>query len=243
MPSLLVVEDDPRVADFLGRGLRAEGYAVVPARNGVEALELAGSARFDAILLDVMLPGSMDGREICRQLRARRDPTPILMLTALDAVEDRVEGLRVGADDYLGKPFAFDELLARIDALIRRGRRFAEAPRIVTLGDLAFDREALTVARAGRRLELTAKELALLDLLLSAPGRLFSRERILNSVWGLSEDPLTNVVDVYIGRLRRKLETGEDGAAMPVIRTVRGLGYRLEPPGVAVDDPDGAERG
>ena len=121
MRSLLVVEDDARVADFLARGLRAEGYRVTPARNGVEAMDLAAAERFDAILLDVMLPGGLDGREVCQRLRMRRDLTPILMLTALDSVEDRVEGLRLGADDYLAKPFAFDELLARVEALIRRG--------------------------------------------------------------------------------------------------------------------------
>lgn len=227
MSSLLIVEDDPRVADFLMRGLRAEAYKVTLARTGAEALQTAGTARFDAILLDIMLPGRLDGREVCQTIRMRRDTTPILMLTALHAVEDRVQGLRLGADDYLGKPFAFDELLARIEALIRRGNRFAEVSRVLGLGDLEFDREALTVTLGGRRIEMTAKELALLELLMSAPGRLFSRERILANVWGVSEDPLTNVVDVYIARLRRKLDAG-DGANAPRIRTVRGLGYRLE---------------
>ncbi len=231
MKSLLVVEDDPRVADFLGRGLRAEGYRATMARTGPEALDLAEAERFDAILLDVMLPG-LDGREVCQRLRMRRDHTPILMLTALDAVEDRVEGLRLGADDYLAKPFAFDELLARLEALIRRSHRFAEAPRQLVAGDLVFDRESLTVARAGQRIELTSKELALLELLMSAPGRVFSRERILNNVWGLSEDPLTNVVDVYIRRLRRKLD---GDSPLSVISTVRGAGYRLDPAGSARD--------
>ncbi len=227
MRSLLVVEDDARVSDFLGRGLRAEGYLVTLARSGPAGLEAAAAQRFSAIILDIMLPGPMDGRELCQRLRQRRDPTPVLMLTALDQVEDRVEGLRMGADDYLGKPFAFDELLARLEALIRRGNRFAEAARVLGLGDLSFDRDALTATLGGRRLDLTAKELALLELLMTAPGRLFTRERILSNVWGLSEDPLTNVVDVYIGRLRRKLEAGP-GEAAPQIRTVRGLGYRLE---------------
>jgi DNA-binding response OmpR family regulator len=203
---------------------------VTQARTGPEALDLAAAERFDTILLDVMLPG-LDGREVCQRLRLRRDHTPILMLTALDAVEDRVEGLRLGADDYLAKPFAFDELLARIEALIRRSHRFAEAaPRQLVAGDLVFDRESLTVTRAGQRVELTSKELALLELLMSAPGRVFSRERILNNVWGLSEDPLTNVVDVYIRRLRRKLDG--DGP-LSVIATVRGAGYRLDPAGAA----------
>lgn len=232
MKSLLVVEDDPRVADFLGRGLRAEGYRTVPARTGPGALDVAAAERFDGIILDVMLPG-LDGREVCQRLRLRRDHTPILMLTALDAVEDRVEGLRLGADDYLAKPFAFDELLARLEALIRRSHRFAEVPRLLTAGDLAFDRDSLTVTRAGQRIELTSKELALLELLMSTPGRVFSRERILNNVWGLSEDPLTNVVDVYIRRLRRKLD-GE--APLSVIATVRGAGYRLAPAGAGREE-------
>jgi DNA-binding response OmpR family regulator len=242
MRSLLVVEDDARVADFLLRGLRAEGYSVTVARTGAEALEITARDRFDALVLDIMLPGGLDGRALCRQLRMRRDLTPILMLTALDSVEDRVEGLRLGADDYLGKPFAFDELLARVDALIRRGARFAETPPVLTVGDLVFDREALAVSRAGQRVELTAKEMALLELLMAAPGRLFSRERILSTVWGVSEDPLTNVVDVYIGRLRRKLDAGRVAQA-PMIQTVRGLGYRLQPADAtpredAIEGPD-----
>jgi DNA-binding response OmpR family regulator len=224
--ALLVVEDEVRVADFLERGLRAEGYRVVVARNGTEALDAAGAERFDAILLDVMLPGGLSGREVCQRLRARRDATPILMLTALDAVEDRVEGLRLGADDYMAKPFAFDELLARIAALIRRAAGPATVVSRLELGDLAFDRETLVVTRGGRRMDLTAKELALLELLMSAPGRVFSRERILSNVWGISEDPLTNVVDVYIGRLRRKLEL--EGPEGPAITTIRGRGYRIE---------------
>jgi DNA-binding response OmpR family regulator len=227
MRSLLVVEDDARVADFLGRGLRAEGYQVTFARTGPEALQVTEAQSFEAIILDIMLPGPFDGREVCQQLRQRRDSTPVLMLSALDSVEDRVEGLRMGADDHLGKPFAFDELLARVEALIRRGNRFAAATRVLRLDELAFDRDAMAVTLAGRRLDLTAKELALLELLMTAPGRLFSRERILSNVWGVSEDPLTNIVDVYIGRLRRKLEA-VPGSSAPQIRTLRGLGYRLE---------------
>lgn len=226
MRSLLVVEDEARVADFLGRGLRAEGYRVVLARDATEALRAIGAERFTLLVLDVMLPGGLDGRALCQALRARGDTTPILMLSALDAVEDRVEGLRLGADDYLVKPFAFDELLARIAALIRRANGSGDMAGPLELGDLVFDRDALTVTRAGRRIDLTAKELALLELLISAPGRVFSRERILNTVWGLGEDPLTNVVDVYIGRLRRKLRL--DAAAGPTITTLRGRGYRIE---------------
>ncbi len=226
MKSVLVVEDEPRVADFLLRGLRGEGYRVSLARDGQQALDATETERFDVILLDVMLPGGPDGREVCQRLRARRDATPVLMLTALDAVEDRVEGLRLGADDYMAKPFSFDELLARIAALLRRAGGASGVVSRLELGDLAFDRDSLVVTRRGRRVELTAKELALLELLLSAPGRVFTRERILSNVWGLSEDPLTNVVDVYIGRLRRKLDLeGPDG---PAITTLRGRGYRIE---------------
>lgn len=227
---LLLVEDDPRVADFLDRGLRAEGFLITRVANGAEALALAADGNFDAILLDLMLP-DLDGREVCQRLRAAGDLTPILMLTALDAVEDRVEGLRLGADDYLAKPFAFDELLARIAALVRRSRRFEAAPKRLVVGDLVFDRDTLNVSQGGRHIELTHKELALLELLMSAPSRVFSRERILNNVWGLSEDPLTNVVDVYIGRLRKKLD---DGDATSRISTLRGRGYRLEPHGPKV---------
>jgi DNA-binding response OmpR family regulator len=226
MQSLLVVEDEPRVADFLQRGLRAEGYRVVVAPDGRLALDAAAAERFSAIILDIMLPGELDGREVCQRLRARRDATPILMLTALDAVEDRIEGLRLGADDYMAKPFSFDELLARIAALIRRAAGPAGVVARLELGDLCFDRETLVVTRGGQRVELTAKELALLELLLSGPGRVFSRERILSNVWGLNEDPLTNIVDVYIGRLRRKLSLEALGG--PVITTVRGRGYRIE---------------
>lgn len=225
MTALLVVEDDPRVANFLCRGLEAEGYRVVHVTEGDAALDAALDASFAAILLDVMLAGPLDGRAVCQALRRRRDTTPILMLTALDAVQDRIEGLRMGADDYLGKPFSFDELLLRIAALIRR----AGGPPTVTrleLGDLVLDRESLIVMRGGRRVELTPRELALVELLMSAPERVFSRERILSNVWGVAEDPMTNVVDVFIGRLRRKL--GLDGPAGPVITTVRGRGYRIE---------------
>ena len=220
---LLVVEDEDRVADFLARGLRADGYVVTVARTGPEGLELGRTGAFAAIVLDLMLPG-LPGQDVCQSLRAAGDITPILMLTALDAVEDRVEGLRMGADDYMTKPFAFDELIARIEALIRRNRTFDVEPKRLAVLDLAFDRDTLRVTRAGRPIELTAKELALLELFMSAPGRVFSRARILSNVWGYSADPLTNVVDVYIRRLRKKL----DDEAATLIVTVRGSGYRLE---------------
>ncbi len=231
--NILIVEDDARVAAFLERGLRAEGYRVQVTRNGTEGLakarEVAQQMHNDAtpalLVLDVMLP-DMTGLEVCQTLRAGGVQLPILMLSALGALEDRVAGLRLGADDYLAKPFAFEELLARIEALLRRSRDTAPAvsSRLV-VADLVLDRDTMRVTRAELQLTLTARELALLELLMSAPGRLFSRERILSNVWGTNEDPLTNVVDVYIRRLRSKID---DGNAQPLIHTVRGLGYRLE---------------
>jgi DNA-binding response OmpR family regulator len=154
---------------------------------------------------------------------------PILMLTAMDTLEDRVSGLRLGADDYLTKPFAFEELLARIDALRRRGRDWTPvSPMRLEVGDLVLDRGSMRVTRGGQPVPLTGKELALLELLMSAPGRLFSRERILANVWGQQEDPLTNIVDVYISRLRNKIDGGQ---STPLIHTLRGLGYRLDTQG------------
>lgn len=231
--NVLLVEDDPRIAGFLQRGLRAEGHAVQVAATGPDGLAMAKAAWQapdegrgpTVMLLDVMLPG-MTGFEVCQALRAAQVQLPILMLTALGAVEDRVTGLRLGADDYLCKPFEFEELLARIEALARRARsQMAPPPSTLRVADLSLDLEAMRASRGGRALTLTARELALLELLMRAPGRLFSRERILANVWGLNEDPLTNVVDVYIRRLRSKID---DGQARPLIHTLRGLGYRLE---------------
>lgn len=223
--NLLVVEDDARVADFLTRGLRAEGYRVQTLKSGEEALALARQEPPGLILLDVMLPG-ISGIEVCQQLRAARIATPVLMLTAMGTVQDRVAGLRCGADDYLTKPFAFEELLARIEALLRRPPAMVERSAVLSVGPISFDRERMIVTRDGEPVAMTARELALLELLMSSPGRLFSRERILANVWGVDEDPLTNVVDVYIRRLRAKLDV--DGPSM--ISTVRGLGYRFEAP-------------
>lgn len=230
--NILIVEDDDRIADFLSRGLRAEGYRVQRAADGPTGLALAQDAARQAqaggeptLLLDLMLPG-LSGLEICQTLRAAQVSLPILMLTAQGSLEDRVAGLRLGADDYLCKPFEFEELLARLEALSRRGRdlRPRQASRL-QVGDLELDRDRMQASRGGRPLQLTAKELALLELLMSAPGRMFSRERILANVWGTSEDPLTNIVDVYIRRLRARI----DGDGLPpLIHTVRGLGYRLE---------------
>ncbi len=221
--NLMVVEDDARVADFLTRGLRAEGFRVQALKTGEEALVYARQDTPALILLDVMLPG-ISGMEVCQQLRAARIATPVLMLTAMGTVQDRVAGLRCGADDYLTKPFAFEELLARIEALLRRPPALVERSSVLTVGPISFDRERMEVSRNGEPVPMTAREMALLELLMSSPGRLFSRERILSNVWGVDEDPLTNVVDVYIRRLRTKI----DGDGPSMISTVRGLGYRFE---------------
>jgi DNA-binding response OmpR family regulator len=224
MTSLLVVEDDARVRDFLVRGLQAEGYEVSAAGVAQEGLERALTGAFDVVLLDVMLPG-FSGLELCQRLRAKGASTPILMLTAMDAVEDKIDGLRGGADDYLTKPFDFDELLARIEALVRRGRQFeAKAGGAIRAGRLTLDRETMTARDGAAPLELTGKEFELLECLMSAPGKVLSRTRILNKVWGYSADPLTNVVDVYIRRLRAKIDHEGDES---VIQTVRGYGYKL----------------
>lgn len=232
---LLIVEDDARVADFLERGLRAEGYHVTLARRGDEGLRAARALARDAaadgapavIVLDVMLP-DMSGLALCETLRAEGVSLPVLMLSALGDTEDRVGGLRRGADDYLVKPFAFEELLARLEALGRRGPALGPVRgRRLVVDDLELDRERMQARRGERPLTLTARELALLELLMTHPGRLFSRERILATVWGEHQDPLTNVVDVYIRRLRSKID---DGHPRALIHTVRGLGYRLEAP-------------
>lgn len=231
--NILICEDDPRIADFLERGLRAEGHRIQVARTGPEGLAMALDAeRMRAqegittiLLLDVMLPG-MSGLDVCQTLRASQAQIPILMLTALGTLEERVAGLRLGADDYLVKPFEFEELLARLEALARRsGESPQKLESRLRVGDLELDRNTMRVTRGGRAITLTARELALLELMMSAPGRLFSRERILANVWGSNEDPLTNVVDVYVRRLRSKIDDGHD---KPLIHTLRGLGYRLE---------------
>jgi len=233
---IVIVEDDPRIRDFLQRGLTAEGHRVESFSEGQPALvHLVQTARQPAssplpvVILDRLLP-YIGGLEVCRSLRTAGVDCPVLMLTALDSVEDRVSGLDAGADDYLIKPFAFEELLARLGALARRHARpgMAEPQRRLRVGELELDRDQRRVTRAGRAIELTPKELAILELLMASPGKLFSRERILASVWGSSEDPLTNVVNVYIRRLRRKLDDGHPGGSL--ITTQRGFGYRLEAP-------------
>lgn len=225
--SLLLVEDDERVRRFIVRGLEAEGYSISVAGDGPQGFALARAQPYDIVILDLMLPG-YSGRDLCQRLRTAGIGWPILMLTALDAVEDKVEGLRNGADDYLTKPFDFDELLARIEALIRRSKGcIAEPARVLLADDVSLDRDSMSVRRQGRAIDLTMKEFQLLELLMSSPGKVMSRTRILNKVWNYDSDPLTNVVDVYIRRLRTKLGCDPDHG---LIRTVRGYGYKLEPP-------------
>lgn len=221
--NILLVEDEARVADFIRRGLAAEGWSIDHAADGEDALEHAATNTYDVILLDLMLPG-IQGQDVCRKLRARKSKTPILMLTALDSPEERVEGLKIGADDYLPKPFDFDELIARVEALHRRATGYASDMNdtVLTSGALSFDKSSLQVMIDGDEVELSKKERDLLLLFLTNTGRVLSRERILNAVWGLNADPLTNVVDVYVGRLRRKI--GVEGDR---IVTLRNVGYRM----------------
>lgn len=227
--NILVVEDDPRVADFLRRGLVGEGWTITLAASGEDALEILEGPGFDVVLLDILLPG-ISGHDVSRRLRFKGDLTPILMLTALDGSDDVVSGLRKGADDYLAKPFRFDELVARIEALHRRATRSGARADTgaIRAGPISFDPAALRISLDGRVLDITGRERDLMRMFLTNPDRAMSRERILSTVWGDSEDPLTNVIDVYVARLRKKL--GPAGAA---IRTVYGIGYRFEPDRIA----------
>ncbi len=220
---ILIVEDEARISDFLDRGLRAEGHFCVIAHDGEEGLSLASDGDFDLVLLDLMLP-KMHGHEVCQRLGMNKVNTPLMILTAMDSIDDIVAGLRLGADDYMTKPFSFEELLARIESVKRRSSHRQKEDPCLRVGPVVFDRDALRVTVDDQDVHLTAKELAILELLMSNPGKLFSRERILSNVWGLNMDPLTNVVDVYIGKLRKKIDH-QDGDSL--IETVRGLGYRL----------------
>lgn len=220
---ILIVEDETRIADFLDRGLRAEGHFCVIANDGESGLSLALEGDFELILLDLMLPG-IHGHEVCQQLRMNKVNTPLIILSAMDSLEDVIAGLRMGADDYLTKPFSFEELLARIETIMRRNSTIEGEEDVIKAGPLAFDRQSLRFSVDGVEMKMTAKELAIIELLMTNPGTLFSRERILSNVWGLNMDPLTNVVDVYIGKLRKKIDGDTDHS---MIETVRGLGYRL----------------
>ena len=222
---VLLVEDDRRLASALRRGLEEEGFGVDHVVAGEEALAAARATRFDVIVLDVMLPGGRDGFATCTELRDRRDATPILMLTARDSVDDRVRGLDAGADDYLVKPFAFRELLARVRALTRR--RLEHRSAVLRMGTLVMDTASHSVTVDEMPLELTAKEFAILEYFLQHPRRVLSRQQIEDHVWNYDFDSTSNLVDVYIGRIRRKVIA--TGARDPIV-TIRGVGYRCDPP-------------
>jgi two-component system, OmpR family, response regulator len=219
---LLVVEDDVKLARALERGLQREGYAVDVADTGDDALSQATTNDYDAVVLDVMLPG-LDGIALCREMRRSERWAPVLMLTARDQVSDRIRGLDAGADDYLVKPFDFGELLARLRALIRRGP--SERAPVLEVGDLRIDPAARVVTRGGKQVELTVREFALLHFLAQRAGEVVSREQLLEHVWDNAEEGSTNVVDVYVGYLRNKLERPFRGK---IFRTVRGIGFMLE---------------
>jgi two-component system copper resistance phosphate regulon response regulator CusR len=219
---ILIVEDEEKTAKFLSKGLTENTFAVDVAATGTEGLKLAMDNAYGLILLDIMLPG-IDGWEILRSLRARGKETPVIFLTARDAVQERVKGLELGADDYLIKPFAFSELLARIHSILRRGPALKSS--VLQVADLELDTQALRASRAGSRLDLTPKEFALLSLLLSRTGEVLSRTRISEQIWNMSFESETNVVDVHMRRLRAKVD---DPFEKKLIHTVRGLGYVLE---------------
>jgi two-component system OmpR family response regulator len=218
---VLVIEDEKKLAEVVARGLREEGYAADVAGRGEDALWMAQAAAYDAILLDVMLPGA-DGFEVCRRLRELGVWSPVLMLTARDAIEDRVNGLDAGADDYLVKPFSFEELLARLRALVRRVP--PQRPVVLEVGDLRLDPAARSAWRGEVELDLSAKEFALLELFMRRPGIVLSRSELLDGAWDMAFERRSNIVDVYMGYLRAKVDKPFDSDSL---ETVRGVGYRL----------------
>ncbi len=222
---ILIVEDEPKACDYLRQGLREAGFTVELVHTGVDGLHLALGGDHDLLILDVMLPG-LDGWSILRRLRAQGRTVPVLFLTARDAVEDRVQGLELGADDYLVKPFSFAELLARVRTILRRGRSTLEATSI-RVADLELDLLRRRVTRAGRRIDLTAKEFGLLELLMRRHGEVLPRSLIASQVWDVNFDSDTNVIEVAMRRLRAKVD---DGFETRLIQTVRGMGYVLEAP-------------
>jgi len=219
---ILLVEDERKISAYVKRGLEESGYAVDPAYTGREALDWADSAPYDLIILDILLP-EMDGLSVCRELRRRGDRTPVLMLTARDDIDDRVAGLDAGADDYLVKPFALKELLARLRALTRRVGDTPRSP-LLQFADLSLDTRTRQVQRGGKRIELAAKEYAVLECLLHEPEVVLSRTQIAEHVWNYDTFNQSNVVDVYIRNLRRKID---DPSEQKIIHTIRGAGYRL----------------
>lgn len=218
---VLVVEDDQRVARFIEKGMREASYVVEIANNGDAGLRMSTGGGHDVIVLDLMLPGR-DGFSVLRSLREHGVATPVICLTARDGVDDRIRGLDLGADDYLTKPFSFAELMARIRALLRRGQALVN--NTVVVGDLTIDLAGRRVERGGRRIELSAREFALLECLGRSAGQVLSRTLLLERVWDMNQDPLTNVVDVHINRLRKKVD---HGFSKPLIQTIRSVGYVL----------------
>jgi DNA-binding response OmpR family regulator len=219
---VLIVEDERKISAYVKRGLEEQGYAVDAAYTGTEALDFADAAPYDLILLDILLP-EMDGLAVCRELRRKGNRTPVLMLTARDTIDDRVAGLDAGADDYLVKPFALKELLARLRALNRRSADVPKSP-VLQLADLTLDTLTRRVKRGNKTIELAAKEYAVLECLLREPERVLTRTQIAEHVWNYDVFNQSNIVDVYIKNLRRKID---DGFEAKLIHTIRGAGYRL----------------
>lgn len=220
---ILVVEDDKKIASFVAKGLKEAGYAVDVAQDGPDGLDLGLSGVYDATVVDIMLPG-IDGLTLIERLRAKKNNTPVIILSAKRTVDDRVKGLQTGGDDYLTKPFSFSELLARIQALIRRDTRVAE-PSTLTVGDLTIDLLARETKRGDTVISLPAREFALLEYLMRHPGRIISKTSILENIYDYSFDPQTNVVDVLVCRLRNKIDKDFD---RKMLHTVRGMGYVLK---------------
>lgn len=218
---ILVVEDDHRIAVSIKKGLEQEHYVVDVAYTGTDGYDLATGENYDLILLDLMLP-EIDGLEICRRLRSQQNHTPVLILTARDRLDDKVKGLDIGADDYLTKPFAFEELLARIRALTRRPHHLNQA--IIKVGDLSLNTDTYEVKRGNKSITLSGKEYALLEVLMRHPHQILTKDQILNHVWDYESDVLPNTVEVYIRNLRRKID---EPFSNPLIHTVRGFGYKI----------------
>jgi two-component system copper resistance phosphate regulon response regulator CusR len=218
---ILVVEDEKKVADIVARGLKAERYAVDVTHDGQSAWEMVSAYEYDLAILDLMLPG-MSGTELLEKIRRKNPQVPILILTARDSMADKVKNFEAGADDYLTKPFAIAELTVRVKALLRRGP--VDRANVLRVGDLEIDRLSQSVKRAGKKIELTAKEYSLLEYLASHPGRVFSRSMIVEHVWDQSFQGLTNIVDVHVRHLRAKVD---DAFSVKLLRTMRGVGYSL----------------
>jgi DNA-binding response OmpR family regulator len=220
---LLVVEDDHKIANAIKRGLTQESYAVDVAYDGDEGLSMATTEDYDVVILDRMLPGLLDGVDIVKEMRTQQIHTPVLFLTAKDAISDRVNGLNAGADDYLVKPFAFEELIARVRALLRRPQE--NLGTVLKIDDLTLDTASFEVRRAGKKIELTSKEFALLEYMLRNQNQTLTKNNIINHVWDYDADVLPNTVEVYVGYLRNKIDKPFKGPSL--IQTSRGFGYKL----------------